>query len=458
MNRKDTIKIGRDLYNWENSLLREGELYLVGGVVRNLLFGLKGKSLDEDYLVRGIELERVVSLLEEYGRTDLVGKSFGVIKFTPGGGETVDIALPRKEHSTGWGHRDFEVNADPGVSVDDDLVRRDYTMNSIALNLKSKLLVDPMNGTGDIEKKLLRVNKKESFKEDPLRMIRGVQFLCRFKLDIDGTTKDLIKRDAHLIATVSGERLKEEINKMLLLSDKPGDGFLFMHETGLLDYVLPELEKTFGVTQNEFHPDDIFKHSIKSCDMAPQRLNVRWSVLLHDLGKMSTKRKKDGRIVFYGHEVESEQIANNILNRYKFSKRFIKNVCHLVRYHMFNLDENCRDSTVRRFMSRVGVENIEDLFLLRVADALSRGDTESVRNVEWLKGRIEKVIEDDSALRVVDLEIDGCDVMKIAGLEIGPRVGEILKQLLEEVIENPDYNNREKLTEIVAEKYKEKDR
>ncbi len=429
----------------------------MGGVVRNLLFGLKKKSLDEDYLVRGIELERVVSLLEEYGRTDLVGKSFGVIKFTPNGGKTVDIALPRKEYSTGWGHRDFEVNADPGVSVEDDLVRRDYTMNSIALNLKNKLLIDPMNGFGDIEKKLLRVNKKDSFEEDPLRMIRGVQFLCRFKLDIDSTTRDLIERNTHLIATVSGERLKEEINKMLLLSDKPGDGFLFMHETGLLNYVLPELEKTFGIMQNEFHPDDIFNHSTKSCDMAPKRLNIRWSALLHDLGKMSKKRKKEGRIVFYGHEVESEQIARKILNRFKFSKKFTNNVCHLVRQHMFNLAENCKDSTVRRFMSRVGVENLEDLFALRVADALSRGDIESVRNVEWLKGRIENVIESDSALRIVDLEIDGCDVMKITGLKVGPRVGEILKQLLEEVIEKPDFNNRDKLTEIVAEKYKKKD-
>jgi putative nucleotidyltransferase with HDIG domain len=327
-------------------------------------------------------------------------------------------------------------------------------MNSIALNLEDMSLVDPMGGSKDIEKKILRVNKKESFKEDPLRMIRGVQFLCRFKLNVESKTKDLIKQQAHMIATVSGERLKEEFNKMLLLSDRPGDGFLFMHEAGLLKYIIPELEETFGIEQNEYHPDDIFHHSLKSCNIAPRRLNVRWSALLHDIGKKNTKIKKDGRVVFYGHEIESERIALEILNRLNFSKKFTSNVCHLVRHHMFNVAVDSRNSTVRRFISRVGFDNLEDLFALRVADALSIGDKKSVQNVEWLRGKIEEVIKSDSAFKTEDLEIDGFDVMKLTGLKSGPRIGDILYQLHEEVIENPEFNNRKKLTEIVVENSK----
>ena len=454
MNRKNKINIRRDLYNWETALLKEGELYLVGGVVRNLLFGLEEKSLDEDYLVRGIELNELVKILEKYGRTDLVGKSFGVIKFTPNGGKTVDIAIPRREHSTGWGHRDFVVNTDPNVRVEDDLVRRDYTMNSIALNMNNMLVVDPLGGESDIEQKLLRVNKIESFKEDPLRMIRGVQFLCRFKLKIENGTRDLMEKESHMITTVCGERLKEELNKMLLLSDKPGDGFIFMHETGLLKYFLKELDETFGIEQNEYHPDDIFHHSIKSCNMAPKRLNIRWSALLHDLGKKKKKREKDGRIVFYSHEVESEKIARNILNRLRFSKKFISNVCHLIRNHMYNVNRDCRDTTVRRFISRVGINNLDDIFALREADALSRGDKESIRDVKWLRGKIEKVLEIDSVFKIADLEIDGAEIMKLIGVESGPRIGEILKKLLEEVIENPNLNDRKKLAEFVIKEYK----
>ncbi|MCD6379477.1 CCA tRNA nucleotidyltransferase [bacterium] len=454
MNGKDRIEIGRNLYDWEITLIDEGELYLVGGAVRNLLFGLKEKSFDEDYLVRGISADKLITLLEKYGRTDLVGKSFGVIKFTPAGSKTVDIALPRTEHSTGLGHRDFEVNTDFNIRVEEDLVRRDYTMNSIALNMKNMLLIDPLKGSKDIGKNLIRVNKRESFKEDPLRMLRGVQFLSRFKMDMESATRDLIEREAHLITEVSGERLKEELNKMLLLSDKPGDGFIFMHETGLLRYILPELEETFGIEQNEYHPDDVFHHSINSCNMAPRKLNVRWSALLHDLGKKSAKRKKNERIVFYGHEVKSEKIAQDILSRLKFSKRFTSNVCHLVRHHMFNITEDCRDSTVRRFLSRVGIDNIDDLFALREADALSRGDTESIQNLKWLKGKIEMLLETDSSFKIGDLEIDGLDIMKITGVESGPWIGEILRQLLEEVIEDPSFNNREKLTKIVAKEYK----
>lgn len=453
MKKLNEIKLGRDLRGWEEALITVGELYLVGGVVRNMLFGLEYNELDEDYLVRGIELEKLISILEEFGKTDLVGRSFGVVKFKPYGQKTVDISLPRRERSTGWGHRDFSVKADPDVPVEEDLLRRDFTINSMALDLKDFALLDPLSGVTDIKKRILRVNREESFTEDPLRIIRGVQFYCRFGLKIDKATKELMKRDAELVATVSGERIREEINKMLLLSEKPSKGFELLRETGVLRVIIPELDETFGIEQNEYHPDDIFNHSIKSCDEAPPRLDIKWSALLHDLGKKSTKMEKDGRVVFYGHERESEITVRKVLSRLRFSNRFIDRVRHLVRHHMFNIEEDSSDSAVRRFIARVGEEHLSALFDLRRADAASAGDVESIEKLEGLKRRIELLRAEDSAFKIRDLKINGEDIMGITGLGPGPEIGRIMEALFERVIEEPELNDTDKLKDIVRKEH-----
>lgn len=447
MKKQRCIELGRELFEWEKALLDRGDLYLVGGVVRDHLLGVKEGSPDTDYIVCRIPYEEVVGILKGFGKTNLVGKSFGVIKFDAPEGWTVDISLPRTESSTGAGHRDFDVLSDETLPVEKDLERRDFTINSMAFHLGKGRIVDPLGGQEDLGKRILRVNRASSFIEDPLRILRGIQFMARFSFEIEEKTRALMEEHRDLLPSVSPERTREELNK-LILSPKPSEGFVFMHETGILPLVLPELDGTWGISQNEFHPDDVFFHSIKSCDAAVPRLEVRWSALLHDLGKPDSKKEVEGRTVFYGHQDESAEIARAVLGRLRFSKDFVSIVVHLIRYHMFNITEEWTDGALRRFLSKLGPENIEDLLALRIADMRSR-DEEVEEQVAWVRGELQRIIDSDAALKRTDLAVNGKDVINVLGLEPGEKVGEVLQSLLDMVIDEPDLNDRERLFEIL---------
>jgi tRNA nucleotidyltransferase (CCA-adding enzyme) len=421
-------------------------------VVRDLLMGRRHVALDFDYIASGIEAKKLISILEGMGRADHVGRSFGVIKFRTPGGITVDVALPRFEVSTGTGHKEFDVRPDPSLPVEKDLERRDYTINSMAVNLRDMSLADPLGGRKDLDERLLRVNRENSFVEDPLRILRGVQFMARFGLDVEPETTDLMVKHRELIPTVSIERVRDELNKMMLLSESPSLGYIFMHETGILPLVLPELDETWGVDQNEFHPDDVFHHSVRSCDLAEKELLIRWCALLHDLGKKKMKKRVEGRTVFYRHESESADIAREVLTRLVFPSSFVESASHLISHHMFMITEDWSDSAVRRFISRVGPENIDDLIAIREADGTSRGDGRTGADVAYSRARIEKVLSEESALKRSDLAVTGRDVIAIAGVEPGPEVGRILGELLEEVLDHPEYNTRERLERMIRER------
>ena len=447
------ISLGRRYHEWEKSLLKECSLFLVGGVVRDILFGKDSVSIDTDYLASGIDTAGLLDILKRFGRTDLVGRSFGVIKFTPDGADTVDISFPRKEESTGPGHRDFNVRFDPDIPVEEDLVRRDYTINSIAFDLGKGKLVDPLGGRDDLEKRILRVNRNESFIEDPLRILRGVQFMTRFGLSVEKETERLMRKYADTLKTVSMERIRLELNKMMTYSEKPGDGFIFMHKTGILPYILPELEDTWGIEQNEFHFDDIFVHSVKCCNLADRNIEVRWAALLHDLGKKKMKKPVDGRVVFYGHEFESSKISKTILNRLVFPNSFVKYVSHLVLHHMFYITDEWSDAAVRRFIAKAGTESLEDLFALRMADGSSRGDDNIRDEVGMSRKRVDAVIAAEAVFKRKDLAINGSDIMRITGDPASRKIGSILEEILDMVLEDPDINTAEKLKAIVRDRY-----
>jgi len=449
MSGKRVISLDRELFPWEKEVLGKCGLFLVGGVVRDLLLGKAHLTLDFDYIVSGIGEDDLLALLANIGRADMVGKSFGVIKFRTPEGITVDIALPRSEVSTGPGHRDFEVVSDPDMPVASDLGRRDFTVNSMALDLRDFGLVDPLRGTDDLERKVLRVNRDTSFVEDPLRIMRGVQFMARFDLEVEPGTGALMERDRDLLGTVSKERIREELNKMMLLADRPSTGFIFMHERGILTLIIPELDVTYGVEQNEFHPDDVFHHSVKSCDLAEKELLIRWCALLHDLGKPKMKMEIDGRTVFYRHEEESAKLAGEILTRLVFPVTFVNSAKHLIVNHMFMITDEWSDSAVRRFIARIGPDNLEDLLEIRMADGASRGDGRIGEEVEYSRTRIEKIMLEETAFSRNDLAVTGTDVMEIAGIGQGPRIGEILDELLEVVLDHPEFNSREKLEELL---------
>ena len=444
---------------WQKEIMDRGELFCVGGVVRDDLLGLPSVDEDIDYLVRGLPPEELERILSAHGRVVFVGKSFGVYKFKPPTGKReIDIAYPRTEVSTGPGHRDFEVSWDWRLSVEADLGRRDFTINAIARNLADGRIVDPHGGAKDIEARVLRMVFPGAFREDPLRILRGVRFAARFSLRIEEDTDEAMKESAALVGTLSAERIQDELNKLLTQCERPSEGLSTMQRIGVMARILPELERSYGVTQNEFHPDDVFWHSLKSCDEVPRsNLVVRWAALLHDLGKVDKKQviEEEGaaKVVFYGHETVSGGIAGEVLRRLKYGNDFVARCVHLVESHMFLYRKEWNRSTVRRFIQRVGEENLEDLFLLREADCLSRGMTEEVEELEDLRARVERERREAHAFKLADLAIDGNDVKTALGVVESPEIGRILQDLFETVLDDPALNTREKLIRLLGEKF-----
>ncbi|QQR80286.1 MAG: HD domain-containing protein [Deltaproteobacteria bacterium] len=369
-----------------------------------------------------------------------------MIKFQPKS-ETalcIDIALPRKEKSTGVGHRDFEVDFDPMIPVEVDLSRRDFTINAMAREMKSFALIDPFNGHQDLKNKILKTVSPKSFEEDPLRLMRAVQFAARFDLRIDTDTFESMKNNSPLIKTVSPERISEEIKK-LLFAEKPSLGFILMDKVGLLKEVFPELAENVGVEQgNKFQNDDVFMHTMKVLDASrkdsaiPQAgdLELMLSALFHDVGKARTKRfdKKKNRLTFYNHQFLSRKMAKARMQALKMSVLGIDidRVSRLVEEHMFQ--------TKSFFLKLVD---------LRIADNRGGKYPEGIKGVLRLRNKIQEEIEKKTPLNVRDLAIGGKEVMAL-GVPEGPQIGNVLKQLLEFVLDDPDLNSQEKLTEILT--------
>jgi len=443
---------------WQDAIIARGELYRVGGVLRDQLLGLPN-PIDTDFVARGLPPDELEAILSGLGRLAFVGRAFGVYKFTPrGGGDTVDIAFPRVEVSTGPGHRDFDVRGDWTLPIETDLARRDFTINAIAERVGDGRRVDPFHGEQDLADRVLRTLFPRAFEEDPLRILRGARFAARFSLVADNDTLARMRAAAPLCATLSGERVFEESLKMMAQCRHPSVALDLLHRVGALAVLYPEIERCHGVVQNEYHPDDVYWHSLKACDEAPRdRAVVGWAALLHDAGKVDTRQlvedDRGRRVVFYGHELVSERLANEVMTRLRAPAAFAARCRHLVLHHMFHYEREWRDSTLRRFMRTVGVEYLEDLFALREADCRSRlqapGMQDELDALADLRARCRAEIERNAALSIADLAVDGADVMQELGIEAGPAVGEALHRLLERVIEHPSENQRDQLLEAL---------
>ena len=435
-------------------ILTRGRIYEVGGAVRDRFLTPDLKVKDRDYLVTGIPYDELTTILRHHGRVDLVGRSFGVIKFTQlrnDQAHTFDITLPRREHSTGTGHKDFAVDFDPNLSVEDDLTRRDFTINAMAIELGSDRLVDPLDGKRDLQNKCLRMTSPESFKEDPLRMLRAIQFAARFEFDIEPDTLAALKADAELIGTISAERISEELVKLLTLAERPSRGFHLMREAGLLGAILPELEVGVGVEQpGGFHAYDVFEHTLRSVDACDRRLRLRLAALFHDIDKPRSKRLVDDGATFYGHEVMGATTAREIMTRLRFSNNLIDEVATLVERHMFTTAVT--DKGLRRLVRKVGVDLIFDLLDLRRADVVAQGMGGSTADVDEFEQAIREELSRKPPFGYSDLALDGHDIMRLFGIAPGPRVGEILEHLMEQVLDDPASNTKEVL-ESLARKY-----
>ena len=442
---------------WQEEIVARGELFRVGGSIRDRLLGLP-ETGEVDFIVRGIAPHELEMLLARHGRVVLVGKAFGVYKFTPSGhAVTCDLVYPRRETSTGVGHRDFDVRWDWNLPVEEDLGRRDFTINAIAERIPDGALIDPCGGERDLGDRILRAIFPRAFEEDPLRILRGARFAARFGLRVDDNTEALMRNSAALVATVSAERVQEEFSKSLTQCATPSRAFELLRSIGALACWLPELDRCFGVTQNEYHPDDVYWHSLKTCDAAPAgRLIVRWAALLHDTGKVDARQvltdEAGERVVFYGHEDVSARYTSAVLERLRYPHAMVSACRPLVQEHMFRYLPEWRPATLRRFMRRVGEEHLADLFALREADCRSRSLYDEIAALNELRGRVEEELASNATLRLRDLRVDGDDVMAVLGVGAGPGVRTVLEELLETVTEEPGLNTRESLLELLRER------
>jgi poly(A) polymerase/tRNA nucleotidyltransferase (CCA-adding enzyme) len=293
-----------------------------------------------------------------------------------------------------------------------------------------------------------------AFVEDPLRVLRGIRFAATLHFTVEAGTRRLMAEAAPALATLSAERVQEELTKVLTRCEHPSEAFVLAHDIGALAMVLPELDRCAGVEQNQYHPDDVFVHSLKTCDCAPRhRLVVRWAALMHDVGKVDTREciddERGERIVFYGHEKVSAALTRQAMARLRYPVATVNRCVHLVRHHMFNYLDEWKDSTVRRFMRTVGDGNLEDLFALREADCRSRDLQEEIDNLRALEARVASEREARHTLSVDDLAVDGNDVMEVTGLAPGPAIGRTLERLLEYVLDDPSLNEKTRLLEIM---------
>ena len=431
------------------------QVFLVGGAVRDMLMGKKIHDWD---LATDALPDEVMSIFRaKKGKVIPTGIKHGTVTVLYKN-SSAEVTTFRTESEYSDSRRPDKVNY--ALKIEDDLSRRDFTMNAIALNLLKNEIVDPFCGAKDIKKKIIRCvgDANERFKEDGLRPLRAVRFASQLGFEIEKITQDAIPFALCASAKVSQERVRDEIEK-ILSSPVPSQAFLLMEKTGLLKLFLSELADCRGIEQKGFHQFDVLDHSLSACDYAAKKSYsqiLRMAALLHDTGKPSVRRLDESGVwTFYRHEEESVKISVNILNRLRFPGAFINSVCHLIKEHMFQYTEEWSDAAVRRFIARVGEENLEDFYDLRMCDAYGfSGKEPDCRPVNILSDRVKEVTAKSRAFAIKDLAINGNDLI-IIGIESGKMIGTVLRELLETVLDDPAQNTREKLLKI-AESYHQK--
>ncbi len=442
------------------------EVAAVGGAVRNIL--LK-KPVDGWDLTTDATPEELLKIFPEAHYTN----RFGTVLVPIDKNEIVEVTTYRTEG--GYSDSRHPDKVAWGKTLEEDLSRRDFTINAIAIpasvilgtsitrtpeSIKEKGssgqarmtngVVDPYNGQADLKNRVIRAvgNANERFGEDALRMMRAVRFATTLGFSIEGKTLEAIKKNAEKLVNISGERIREELFKVVA-SENVDLGMKLFRETGLLGVFMPELEECFSVEQvspKRHHIYDVGTHCVMSAKHCPSKdVVVRFSAMIHDIGKAKVaKVTAEGVRTFYNHEVTGSRIAGNICDRLHLSRDQKEKIYKLVRWHQFSVGENQTDSAIRRFITNVGLENVEDMIAVRIGDRLGSGITDSEGwRLKLFRQRIKDVLK--KPFTVKDLKIDGRDVMKELGIKPGPKVGEILNKLFEEVLEDDKKNEKEYL-------------
>jgi tRNA nucleotidyltransferase (CCA-adding enzyme) len=342
------------------------------------------------------------------------------------------------------------------TDIERDLARRDFTVNALAYDPLEDRLIDPFDGLRDMTARVLRTvgRPEERFGEDGLRVLRAARFVATLEMQIDEATKRAIPGSLDAFRKVSPERVREEWMRAFA-AQRPSRAFELMRETGILEVTCPELVKQHGCTQNRYHSYDVWRHSLECMDACDRGVVHRLAGLLHDIGKPQTRELSDktGDYTFFNHEHVGARLAETFLRAYRFSSEEREHVVELVRHHLVCYSSEWTDAAVRRFVRRVGVGRLEDLLALARADALAKGRPvdDELNGLAELRQRIERVLDEGTALGTRDLAIDGGDVMKQLGIAPSREVGRILEALLQRVTEEPALNAREALLAVLPE-------
>ena len=466
----------QELENYVRSLGLDA--YVVGGAVRDELLGLESK--DADFLVPGVDTEGLKRVLEPHGRVeDLVvaGRLVGLRlhprdrraqALAPAG---IEFAPPRAEVSTGPGRHDFEIVADPALSVEDDMRRRDFTINAMARRLEGGEIVDPLGGRQDLERRALRTVSPTSFAEDPLRLVRALRFVSQLGFEPDETTLQQMREEAASVRLVSGERIggglaadgMGELSK-LLLGREPARALRLARDTGVLVELLPEFERAIGFEQeSRYHDLTVDEHTfavVQAAADADFSLPVRLAAVFHDLGKPHVAwRGTDDRLHYYAkpgraqrsHEQVGAELAGQALRRLRYPNVLRHRVVKIVRNHMFKVgkDDGLR---ARRFLAKHGDQLAFDLVDHKRADFLGKRGSggeppplEDIERLDRFRAALER--ERTSPHRVADLALDGHDLLEL-GYEPGPVIGRTLQELLQVVVDDPGRNTREQLLAV----------
>lgn len=423
------------------------EAYLVGGCVRDIVLNKKPKDWD---ITTNAHPDQIQALFEE----TYYNNNFGTVGVVNENAEdptlkVVEVTPYRKEGTYSDSRRPDAVEF--GVSLDEDLARRDFTVNAIAYDVYKGHVVDPYKGQDDLTAKQLRAvgNPDERFKEDALRMLRAIRLGAELGFGIEQKTFEAITRDASLLKNISKERIRDEFIRMMM-SPFPMEALLHMKHTGLLDFVVPELIEGFDMGQNHSHVYSVFEHSLRSVQHAADKnfpLEVRFAALFHDIGKPHSRRKSENGKdwTFYGHEVVGSRVTKKILNDLRFPKETVENIVKLVRWHMFFSDpDKITLSAVRRMIVNVGEENIWNLLDVRRCDRIGSGrPKEQPFRFRMYKSMVEEALRDPISVKM--LAITGSTLMEVTHETPGPRVGNIMNALLEEVLDEPTKNTKEYL-------------
>lgn len=480
---KEAIALPQEVATAVGTLHTAGfEAYAVGGCVRDLLIGRTPDDWDVTTNATPAQIKKVFP------------KSFYENKFLTVTAQTasedptlkeIEITTFRKEGRYEDKRHPSEVTATK--TLEEDLSRRDFTINAMAFDATTEgvtKIIDPFGGQNDLREGLIRAvgDPKERFEEDALRMLRAIRFAAKLELAIEPKTYAALKEKASSINVISKERVRDELVE-IISGQNAKLALEMMHDSGLMQHIVPELEEGIGIEQRGPHKYEVWEHNLRALAYAEAEgwsPRVRLAALFHDVAKPRTRERRGGIWTFYGHDVVGAKMAHAILRRLKFPRQEIEAISKLVRWHLFNYKvrrddqyykdlsalgeqpkdiedseadvQETTDAAIRRLIANVGEGLIYDLIKVRVCDRIATGVPKAVPyRLRHFQFRVEKILREHEAIHVNMLTIRGEDVMRILDIPPGPRVGHVLNALLEEVIDEPKKNKKDYLEARVQE-------